>query len=236
MQGRGYHQACHQDEQEGWITGQITHTLAKEFPQNMALGGHKRQALFFLLSAHQVACWGQSSTCKCGDWAHTVDEIGWKKMSPDWVVTDVYRVLSKTGFLEDPLLTSAASRVLWPPCCLKRGAPKINWLNCRAPSSPPTINSARKVSIRTLPGSGQASFFPTRARTWARQAGIERKCGQLPPSIFDWLFRYSQTVSQGDNVCLSPMTSSGWPWRHVSELYKRCPGLSISMNTRSRIL
>ena len=161
MQGRGYHQACHQDEQEGWITGQITHTLAKEFPQNMALGGHKRQALFFLLSAHQVACWGQSSTCHCGDcWAHTVDEIGWKKCLPqnacDWVVSDVYRVLSRTGFLEDPLLTSAASRVLWPPCCLKRGAPKINWLNCSAVS--PTINSARKVSIRTLAGSGQAPF------------------------------------------------------------------------------
>ena len=156
-------------------------------------------------------------------------KLGGKKCLPqnasDWVVTDVYRVLSRTGFLEDPLLTSAASRVLWPPCCLKRGAPKINWLNCSAVS--PTINSARKVSIRRLPGSGQASFFPTRARTWARQAGIERKCGQLPPSIFDWLFCYSQTVSQGDNVCLSPMTSSGWPWRRVSKLYKRCPRLMV---------
>ena len=70
-------------------------------------------------------------------------KLGGKKCLPqnacDWVVTDVYRVLSRTGFLEDPLLTSAASRVLWPPCCLKRGAPKINWLNCSALSPPLSI-------------------------------------------------------------------------------------------------
>ena len=151
---------------------------------------------------------------------HTVDEIGWKKCLPKnvghWVVTGVYWVLSRTGFWRRPLyqLLLCCRYVN----CVEWGAHKLNCLYYSAPPyTTPTIDSARKVSIRRLPGSGQASFFSTRSRTWARQQpGIERqppwKCGQLPPAIDSFLV--FPDSSQSDSVCLSVwMTTSSRPWR-----------------------
>ena len=130
------------------------------------------QAMFFH-KTHNVATGGQSSGCHLADasWMKLAGKKCLPKNVGRWVVTGVYWVLSRTGFSRTPLL--AAACVVDELYRARDTQIELPILQCSRP--PPTINSAQKVSIRTVPGSRQTSFFPTRARTCARQSGIERQ-------------------------------------------------------------